>query len=96
MSALPASYLTATETIFLVRAGKLTITEIAEAHLARYDERDSVIHAWAYFDREYILREAKRLDAIPESERGPLYGAVLGIKDVIGEVSVWSVWGTCE
>lgn len=82
----PSNYLTATETIALVREGKLTITQIVEDHLARYDERDPTIHAWAFLDRELVLEEAKKLDALPKEKRGPLHGMVLGVKDMISEV----------
>ncbi|KAK8847573.1 hypothetical protein IAR55_005432 [Kwoniella newhampshirensis] len=82
---IPTNYLTASECIDLVSKGQLTIEQIALDHLARYDERDPVIHAWAYVDRELVMNEARRLDALPKEERGPLHGAVLGVKDMISE-----------
>ncbi|WRT64605.1 uncharacterized protein IL334_001538 [Kwoniella shivajii] len=78
-----SNYLTATETIALVAQGQLTVEQLALDHLSRYDERDPVVHAWAYVDRERILREAKRLDGIPKEQRGPLHGVVLGVKDMM-------------
>ena len=80
---LPSNFLTATETIGLVQAGTLTVSQIAEDHLARYDERQPEVEAWVYLDKERVRQEAKRLDGIPSGERGPLHGCVLGIKDVI-------------
>jgi Asp-tRNA(Asn)/Glu-tRNA(Gln) amidotransferase A subunit family amidase len=79
----PSNFLTATETVALVRSGKLTVTQVALDHLARYETRDPTIHAWAYLDRDLILAEAKRLDAIRVEERGPLHGVMLGVKDMI-------------
>jgi Asp-tRNA(Asn)/Glu-tRNA(Gln) amidotransferase A subunit family amidase len=83
MSPIPSNFLTATETIALVRDGKLTVTQLALDHLARYDERDSTQHAWAFLDRDLVLSEAKRLDAIPVEKRGILHGSILGVKDMI-------------
>lgn len=80
---LHSNYLTATETISLVSQNKLTITQIVQDHLARYDERDGEIHAWVHLDRERALREAERMDKIPVEERGVLHGMVLGVKDMI-------------
>ncbi|ORY24021.1 amidase signature domain-containing protein [Naematelia encephala] len=80
---LPSNYLTASETVALVAAGKLTVTQVAKDHLARYEERDPLVHAWAWLDRDLILKEAARLDAIPLEKRGPLHGVMLGVKDMI-------------
>lgn len=34
-------------------------------------------------DKENILYQARRLDALPSSERGPLHGVAVGIKDIM-------------
>ena len=75
------NYLTATECVALVADGKLTVTDIAKAHIERFKERDGEVHAWAYYDETRILAEAARLDAVPKDKRGPLHGATLGVKD---------------
>ncbi len=80
---LPSNYLTATESIALVSSGKLTVSDIARDHLARYNERDGDVHAWAYVDRDLVLKEASRLDAIPVDSRGPLQGMLIGVKDIM-------------
>jgi len=46
-------------------------------------ERDDVVHGWAYFDPERIISSAKALDAIPAEKRGPLHGVAVAVKDVI-------------
>jgi Asp-tRNA(Asn)/Glu-tRNA(Gln) amidotransferase A subunit family amidase len=101
---LPSNYLTASETVALVAAGKLTVTQIALDHLKRFEERDGEVHAWAYLNKEQVLAEARRLDAIPKEHRGPLHGAVLGVKDMIREsgavplttTRTWSSINTCR
>lgn len=55
----------------------------ARALIARVEERDPVVKAWATFDPELIIASAKALDAIPAEKRGPLHGVAVGVKDVI-------------
>lgn len=52
-----------------------------EACLARIAARDGEIGAWAYVDPDAALAQADRLDAT--TERGPLHGLPIGIKDVL-------------
>ncbi|PHH83928.1 hypothetical protein CDD83_2787 [Cordyceps sp. RAO-2017] len=73
---------TAAEIRDLIREGGVTVEQYARDLIARFDERDGEIHAWAHFDREGILLEAKRLDGLPTKERGPLHGVAVGIKDI--------------
>jgi Asp-tRNA(Asn)/Glu-tRNA(Gln) amidotransferase A subunit family amidase len=55
----------------------------AKALIARIEERDPIVHGWAYFNPDIILASARRLDAIPAEKRGPLHGVAVAIKDVI-------------
>ncbi|WVQ79885.1 hypothetical protein IAT38_001985 [Cryptococcus sp. DSM 104549] len=83
MASIPSNFLTVSECVALVADGKLTVEQIALDHLARYEERDPTIHAWAYVDNQLVLAQARELDALPKEKRGPLHGAVLGVKDMI-------------
>ncbi|EIW71099.1 hypothetical protein TREMEDRAFT_60039 [Tremella mesenterica DSM 1558] len=80
---IPSNFLTATETIALINDGKLTVTQLALDHFARYEARDAEVEAWAYINKDHILKEAKRLDDLPKEKRGPLHGMILGVKDMI-------------
>jgi Asp-tRNA(Asn)/Glu-tRNA(Gln) amidotransferase A subunit family amidase len=75
--------LTATEVLAKIKAGELSVTEYANSLVARIQARDEAVQAWAYFDPKYVLEQAKALDAIPSSERGPLHGVAIAVKDVI-------------
>ncbi|WVR08414.1 hypothetical protein IAU60_005469 [Kwoniella sp. DSM 27419] len=75
--------LTASEVAQKTRSGELKVVDYAKALLARVQERDPVVHAWAYYDPELILRSAAELDALPADKRGPLHGVAVGVKDVI-------------
>ena len=72
--------LTATELLARVHARTLTVAAIAEAVIARIEERDADVQAFAYFDKAAVRRQAQALDAAPV--KGPLHGVPLGIKDV--------------
>lgn len=80
-----SNYLTATETIALVREGKLTIEQLAKDHLDRYKARNDDVLAWVNLDEKRVLEEARRLDNIPVDKRGPLHGAIIGIKDIMSK-----------
>lgn len=75
--------LTATQVAAQIRAGHLTVEAYARSLLARIQERDPVVKAWAHLDVEYVLAQAKLLDAIPPEQRGPLHGVSVAVKDVI-------------
>ncbi|WP_201308938.1 amidase [Puerhibacterium puerhi] len=73
--------LDATAVAAAVRAGTLTVREVAEAVLARYAARDGDVRAWAHLDPAQVLAAADTLDAAPV--KGPLHGVPVGVKDVI-------------
>ncbi|KAI1818314.1 amidase [Poronia punctata] len=75
--------LTATQALSSIRSGALTVEQYARSLLQRISTRDDVVKAWAYLDPEYVIREAKRLDAVPVTERGPLHGLPVAVKDII-------------
>lgn len=75
--------LTATEVIARIRTGGLTGEAYAESLLQRINDRDDTVGAWAYLDRDFVLEQARALDNVPSSERGPLHGVAIGVKDVI-------------
>jgi Asp-tRNA(Asn)/Glu-tRNA(Gln) amidotransferase A subunit family amidase len=75
--------LTASEAVSLIQKGDLTVEQYAKSLLARVEERDHVVRAWAYLDPEFVLVQARKLDQIPPEKRGPLHGVAIGVKDVI-------------
>jgi Asp-tRNA(Asn)/Glu-tRNA(Gln) amidotransferase A subunit family amidase len=75
--------LTATEVSAKIRAGEITVADYASSLVKRIEARDEAVQAWAYFNPEYVLEQAKALDAVPSAERGPLHGIAIAVKDVI-------------
>jgi aspartyl-tRNA(Asn)/glutamyl-tRNA(Gln) amidotransferase subunit A len=55
----------------------------ALALLDRIERLDPILNAYVAIDREAVLRDADRLDALAPQERGPLHGLTLGVKDLV-------------
>ncbi|WP_417685588.1 amidase [Roseibium sp.] len=77
--------LTASEAARKIRAGLLTSTELVKACLARIDETDGQLKAWAHVDAERALAQAADADAMRQAGRplGALHGVPVGLKDII-------------
>ncbi|GAA5832184.1 hypothetical protein JCM11251_004271 [Rhodosporidiobolus azoricus] len=75
--------LTGTEALELIREGSVNCEQYISALIKRIEARDTVVGAWAYFDPEHALAQARALDSLPATERGPLHGLAIGVKDVI-------------
>ena len=75
------SKLTATEIVRATTAGEITCEAVTRACLDRIAAREGVIHAWASIDPELALAQARALDR--GTERGPLHGVPVGVKDII-------------
>jgi Asp-tRNA(Asn)/Glu-tRNA(Gln) amidotransferase A subunit family amidase len=73
--------LSATQALRRLAAGELTAERLARSYLDRIIERDSDVGAWAFVDREQVLRQAREIDDAPW--QGKLHGIPVGIKDVI-------------
>jgi Asp-tRNA(Asn)/Glu-tRNA(Gln) amidotransferase A subunit family amidase len=76
--------LSATDAARLIREGAISSQELVQACLARIDEVDANVEAWAFLDRDYALKQASTADELRLSGRpiGPLHGVPVGIKDI--------------
>jgi amidase len=73
--------LTATEIVRATIAGEITCEAVTRDCLARIEAREGHIHAWASIDPQLALHQARALDRA--TERGPLHGVPIGVKDII-------------
>jgi aspartyl-tRNA(Asn)/glutamyl-tRNA(Gln) amidotransferase subunit A len=73
----------ATKLAEMVRTREVSVTQIAEATLARIDEINPKLNALIYVDRQQILDDAKKLDAAVHrgEHNGPIHGVPYIIKD---------------
>ena len=85
MDAARISWLTAAETARLIAGGAISSEEHVRACLARIEQTESTVQAWAHLDADYALAQAR--DAAQRRRCGqpcgPLHGVAVGIKDII-------------
>jgi amidase len=73
---------TASKQLELLRHRRLSIAELAEAHITQIERLNPLLNAFVDFDAERVRAEARRMDASSEA-RGPLYGLPVSIKSSI-------------
>lgn len=68
-----------------IRDGRIKSTELVRDCLARIDEVESDVRAWAFLDRDLAMRQAEAADLhrMQGHALGPLHGVPVGIKDII-------------
>jgi amidase len=66
----------------LVRAGQISVAELAEAHIRQIERLNPDLNAFADFDAEQVRGQARRLDTMRGS-RGSLHGLPVTIKSSI-------------
>lgn len=72
----------ATEQLKLLRERKLSVTELAEAHIRQIERLNPALNAFADFDAERIRAQAQQLDQA-KGPRGPLHGLPMTVKSSI-------------
>jgi Asp-tRNA(Asn)/Glu-tRNA(Gln) amidotransferase A subunit family amidase len=77
--------LSASDAARFIRGGVISSEQLVEACLARVQETDAEVQAWAFLDPEYAIRQARAADESRLGGRptGPLHGVPVGIKDII-------------
>lgn len=75
----------AAEAARAIRDGELKSEELVQSCLARIDEFEPVVQAWAHLDAEHALEQARAADLVRYNGQptGPLHGVPVGIKDII-------------
>jgi Asp-tRNA(Asn)/Glu-tRNA(Gln) amidotransferase A subunit family amidase len=66
----------------LLRAGEVSVAELAEAHIAQIERLEPQINAFADFDAERVRVQARAMDTAKEP-RGPLHGLPVTVKSSI-------------
>jgi Asp-tRNA(Asn)/Glu-tRNA(Gln) amidotransferase A subunit family amidase len=85
VDALALADLPAAQAARLIADGKISAEELTRACLARIEQRDPDVQAWAFLDPEHALARARAADAWRLAGRpiGPLHGVPVGVKDII-------------
>lgn len=78
------STLSAVDAAQAIREGRLSSVALTEACLARIEETDARIGAWAFLDADLALAQAEAMDDLRRRGRplGALHGVPVGIKDI--------------
>lgn len=79
-----------------IAGGAMRAIDIVEELIARIDETEPRLRAWAWFDPEAARAQAKALDHHRSIGRptGPLHGVPVGLKDVIDTARIPTANGT--
>ena len=81
-----------TQASALMAAGKLSAVQLAEDCLARVEQREQDVQAWAYLDPKQLLAQAQASDR--QSRRGPLHGIPFAVKDIIDTSDMPTEYGS--
>jgi len=88
--------LSATEALDGLRGGTISSEALVRDCLARIEDCEAEVQAWAFLDPEYALDQARKLDALREAGGpvGPLHGMPVGLKDIIDTKDLPTECGT--
>ena len=64
-----------------IETGSISSETLVKSCIEQIESRESSVQAWAYFNPELALKQARDLDKT--SIIGPLHGIPIGIKDII-------------
>jgi Asp-tRNA(Asn)/Glu-tRNA(Gln) amidotransferase A subunit family amidase len=72
----------AAQQLELLRAGEISVVELAEAHIRQIERLNPSLNVFADFDADRVRVEARRMDTVKE-HRGPLHGLPVTVKSSI-------------
>lgn len=84
--------LTFSQAARLIARRSISSAELVGACLARIEARDASVRAWTNLDPERAMEQARACDAA--TERGPLHGVPLGVKDIFDTMDFPTEMGT--
>jgi len=90
------NWMSAVDAADAIRSGAISAEMLAAACIERVRAVDADVQAWAYFDPEHVLAQAraadeKRREGLPS---GPLHGVPVAIKDIIDTTDMPTEDGT--
>jgi amidase len=67
----------------LLRTSQVSVAELAEAHIRQIERLNPTLNALVDFDADRVRVQARAMDAVPQSGRGPLFGLPVTVKSSI-------------
>ena len=88
--------LSASEAVALIRQGSFSAEALTLACIERIEARESKVRAWAHFEPEHALVQAKAADAWQREGKslGLLHGIPVAIKDIFDTSDYPTEWGS--
>lgn len=88
--------LSAADAVARIRTGQISSADLTKSCLARIEETDGRIGAWAYLDADKALTQAEAMDELRRRGRplGALHGVPVGVKDIIDTAGMPTTWGS--
>jgi len=77
------SYFTLNSAREALAEGQVSPLELAKESLRTIDRLEPQVQAWVDIHREDVLAQAEQVLDIPASQRGPLWGIPIGVKDIV-------------
>jgi Asp-tRNA(Asn)/Glu-tRNA(Gln) amidotransferase A subunit family amidase len=84
-ASLPLNWLSAVDAAQAIREGSISAEMLAQACIEGVRAVDAEVQAWAHFDPDYALTQARALDQQRREGKpqGPLHGIPVAIKDIV-------------
>jgi|GEM_PF-1536420 len=89
-------HLTAREAIAQLSTSQLSALELAQACLARIEQREQAVEAWQYLNPDQVVEQAIAGDhtRATGTPLGPLHGIPVAVKDICATTDMPTGWGT--
>ena len=87
--------LSVVEMVQSIKKGEITSEELVKNYIEQIKKKEKDVEAWEFFDEEFVLSQAKKLDSLHQSgKHGDLHGIPVGIKDIFDTEDVPTTDGT--
>ena len=85
----------AVEMVQSIKKGEITSEELVKSYIEQIKKKEKDVEAWEFFDEEFVLSQAKKLDSLHQSgKHGDLHGIPVGIKDIFDTEDMPTTDGT--
>ena len=85
----------AVEMVQSIKKGEITSEELVKSYIEQIKKKEKDVEAWEFFDEEFVLSQAKKLDSLHQSgKHGDLHGIPVGIKDIFDTEDMQTTDGT--
>ena len=87
--------LSVVEMVQSIKKGEITSEELVKSYIEQIKKKEKDVEAWEFFDEEFVLSQAKKLDSLHQSgKHGDLHGIPVGIKDIFDTEDMPTTDGT--